>query len=257
MISQKKLNIISKKYVDLSELKLFEEYDKITIQFFSNDIEKNCLFLYNNPVFDKAQSSAPTIYWQKEEIEFHTVIHGKKPSDAIFIKLENEDGILEEQELKDINVFKPENKVQKIHYMIYQKIKKLDGIKQIEYEKILDQNVFNFYPFKALMDTWLLIDQKIIWWSNFVQHVKLHIKLNEQINESTFLSYLMDENNLTKQINVKLSPKIYTLYKLEDDNNYLPLSYLDMTITNQNDDDKEKTIKYRINLTDTKELWKN
>ena len=64
----------------------------------------------------------------------------------------------------------------------------------------------------------------------------------------------MDENNLTKQINVKLSPKIYTLYKLEDDNNYLPLSYLDMTITNQNDDDKEKTIKYRINLTDTKEL---
>lgn len=141
--------------------------------------------------------------------------------------------------------------------MIYQKIKKLDGIKQIEYEKILDQNVFNFYPFKALMDTWLLIDQKIIWWSNFVQHVKLHIKLNEQINESTFLSYLVDENNLTKQINVKLSPKIYTLYKLEDDNNYLPLSYLDMTITNQNDDDKEKTIKYRINLTDTKELWKN
>ena len=80
-----------------------------------------------------------------------------------------------------------------------------------------------------------MIDQKIIWSSNSVRHVKLHIKLNEQINESTFLSYLMDENNLTKQINVKLSPKIYTLYKLEDDNNYLPLSYLDMTIRNQND----------------------
>ena len=221
---------------------MFEEYDKITIQFFSNDIEKNCLFLYNNPVFDKEQSSAPTIYWQKEEIEFHTVILGKKPSDAIFIKLEKEDGILEEQEIKDINVFKPENKVQKIHYIIYQKIKKRYGIKLIEYDKILDQNDFNYYPFKALMNKWLLIDQEIIWRSNSVHHIKLHIKLNEQINESTFLSYLMDENNLTKQIIVKLSPKIYTLYKLENDDNYLPLSCLDITITNQ-------IIKYRINLT--------
>lgn len=256
----KKLNIktlLSKTYVDLSELKLFEQCDKITIQFFSNDIEKNCLFLYNNPVFDKAQSSAPTIYWQKEEIEFHTVIYGKKPSDAIFIRLENEDGILEEQELKDINIFKPENKVQKIHYRIYQKIKKTDGFKLIEEEKILDQNDFNYYPFKALMNKWLLIDQEIIWVSNSVRHIKLHIKLNEQINESTFLSYLMYENNLTKRVIVKLSPNIYTFYELGDDNNYLLLSCLDMTITNQNDNDKEKTIKYRINLTNTKELWKN
>ncbi|MBO6095130.1 hypothetical protein J6P11_03920 [bacterium] len=64
----------------------------------------------------------------------------------------------------------------------------------------------------------------------------------------------MYENNLTKQVIVKLSPNIYTFYELGDDNNYLLLSCLDMTITNQNDNDKEKTIKYRINLTNTKEL---
>ena len=139
----------------------------------------------------------------------------------------------------------------------YQKIKILDGIKQIEYEKILDQNDFNYYPFKALMNKWLLIDPKNISRSNFIHHVKLHIKLNEQINKSTFLSDLMYENNSTEQIVVKLSPNIYTFYKLGDDNNYLQLSCLDITITNQNDNGKEKTIKYRINLTDTKELWKN
>ena len=257
-----------KQYVELGELINFKDCDVIKIQFFSNNNETNCLFLYNNPIFDINQFCL-TINSIKEEIEFKTFILGKKSTDLFFIKLENKNEIIQSQELNNINTFKISNKIQTINYCIYQEIKKLIGFKTSQTINILEEGNFNYYPISALLKKYLLINKILLeeYKDRAMLEVKnQYLKLVNRVNESEFIGYLYTYENgkmqyldKIKQVKVDITNNVYdqnnNFYfdaKIYINNGKVCLLQFDKNkrnVFNGNSMDYRHISKYRINLT--------
>lgn len=185
-------------YLDLSEFLNFKNYKVIEIRFSSNGKELNCLQIYNDIVFD-SENSYFSIDSNNEEVEFRTVLLGKRISDQVYIELSNRFGIISEQILDDvdnINIFKLGNKIQKVHYKLYRNIKELIGFKAIERQDIILEGDFAYYPFNDLIGKYLIVDTVQFEGcednEDLIEVKNLNIKLVKRFKEFYFLGYLYE-----------------------------------------------------------------
>lgn len=267
----------SKQYVELSEFINFKNCKLIEMSFRSENVEKNFLRIYNDVVFD-ADESYYSIDSNNEEIQFKTVLHGRKTSDKIFIQLTNKYGIIDEYSLNDmenINIFKPGNKIQKIHYCVYKKVKTYSGFKCTENQEILVEGNLAYYPLADLINKYLVIDKVLLENSEddseMLDTQNLNLKLVKRFNEFYFLGYLYKNNNGKIESFDKIQEVLINLSQVYFvNNNYCCDADISIFYEDNSDDpwtdylqydEKSKTLingysrvapyisKYRINLT--------
>lgn len=188
-------------YIELAELLNFKNIKLIELSFMYENVEKYYLRIYHDVVFDSNESYF-IVDAKNQEVEFKTVLYGKKVSDEIFIQLVNRYGIIEKKELYDlnnINVFSLGNKIQKIHYCIYKKVKIYSGFKSIESQEILDEGDFAYYPFADLINKYLVIDKVLLQNceddSEMLDTQNLNLKLVKRFDENYFLGFLYKNIN--------------------------------------------------------------
>ena len=156
--------IESKQYIELSEFINFKNCNLVEISFRSENSEKNFLRIYNNIVFD-SEESYYTVDSNSEEVQFKTVLYGKKSNDIIYIRLSNRNGVIAEDIVNNydnINVFKLGSKIQKVHYCVYRKVQSFSGFKTIESEESLVEGNFAYYPLSDLINKYLVIDKVLL-----------------------------------------------------------------------------------------------
>lgn len=268
----------SKQYIELSEFINFKNCNLIEISFRSENSEKNFLRIYNNIVFD-SEESYYTVDSNTEEVQFKTVLYGKKLNDIIYIRISNRNGVIAEDIVNNydnINVFKLGSKIQKIHYCVYRKVKSFSGFKVIESEESLVEGDFAYYPLSDLINKYLVIDKVLLQNSEddseMLDTQNLNLKLVKRFNEFYFLGFLykningkIESFNKIEEVLINISQVYYinnnyccdadiSVYyedSFEDDAwvDYLQYDANNKTLVNGCSKDASYISKYRINLT--------
>lgn len=278
--------IESKQYIELSEFINFKNCNLVEISFRSENSEKNFLRIYNNIVFD-SEESYYTVDSNSEEVQFKTVLYGKKSNDIIYIRLSNRNGVIAEDIVNNydnINVFKLGSKIQKVHYCVYRKVQSFSGFKTIESEESLVEGNFAYYPLSDLINKYLVIDKVLLQNaeddSEMLDTQNLNLKLVKRFNEFYFLGFLyknikgkIESFNKIEEVLINISQVYYidnnyccdadiSVYyedSFEDDAwvDYLQYDANNKTLINGCSKDAPYISKYRINLTLVEKQYAN
>ena len=267
-----------KQYIELSEFINFKNCNLIEISFRSENCEKNFLKIYNNIVFDSDESYF-IVDSNGEEVQFKTVLYGRKSTDIIHIKISNKNGVISEDVVNDydnINVFKLGSKIQKIHYCVYRKIQSFLGFKTVESEESIVEGDFAYYPLSNLINKYLVVDKVLL--QNFkddsemLETQNLNLKLVKRFNDFYFLGFLykningkIESFNKIEEVLINISQvyyinnnyccdadiSIYYKDSFEEDAwvDYLQYDANNKTLINGYSKDAPYISKYRINLT--------
>lgn len=217
--------IQSEQYIELSEFFNLKKCKLIELSFSFDGIEKQYLKIYNDVVFN-AEESYYSVDFRNEEIQFKTVFNGIKTTDNIYIQIKNRYGIIAEEvidEFNNLNVFKLGNKIQKIHYCVYRKVKKYLGFKIIDNQEILDEGDFAYYPLVSLIKKYLVIDKVFIQRNEddleMMNTYNLNLRIVKRFSDFYFLGFLYKNNNGQMQAFDKIGAVLINLSQVYLTNN--------------------------------------